>query len=41
MYEASNLGFRSPKIFKSGSSTPSNSSRTFKRKGSLLRFANQ
>ncbi len=38
MYVASNFGFQSPRVFKSGTSTPSNSARSFKRKNSALKF---
>jgi hypothetical protein len=38
MYGELKLDFRSPKHFKSGNSTPNNSTKGLKRKNSLLRF---
>jgi hypothetical protein len=38
MYEASKVGFRSPRYFKSGNSTPNSSSKGFRRKSSLIKL---
>lgn len=39
MYDTGYLGFRSPRVFKSGNSTPNSSTKGFARKNSILKLA--